>query len=160
MPEDGKIDDASGREAPDDAKRVDEDWKRAAREEAEKYDQSDAGKTSDLPEPSFAALLTGFATQALMNLGAIRNPFSGKRDVDIAAARYTIDLLGILEEKCLGNLTEDEQKYMGSMLYDLRMRFVELSKSGGVPPEEESEPGGTPEGSGAGPTIITPPGVN
>jgi len=122
-------DDGDAREAE---RRVDEAWKRAAREEAQKLDEearaAGGAGGAEIPDASFAMLLSGFATQALMNLGAIQHPASGERSVDLAAARYTIDLLGILEKKTQGNLDEEEEKYLGAMLYDLRMRFVDESK--------------------------------
>jgi hypothetical protein len=92
------------------------------------------------PEASFASLVSGFATQALLNLGQIASPFSGKAELDLEAARYTIDLLGVLEEKTRGNLSEQEARYLGAVLYDLRMRFVEAAKA----------PQGAPDGEAAG----------
>jgi hypothetical protein len=44
-------------------------------------------------------------------------------------AKQTIDLLGLLEEKTRGNLTGEEERLMTQILFDLRMRFVEKSKS-------------------------------
>lgn len=35
----------------------------------------------------------------------------------------------MLEEKTRGNLTGDEERLVGQILFDLRMRFVELSKT-------------------------------
>jgi hypothetical protein len=48
---------------------------------------------------------------------------------DLAGARHAIDLLGVLERKTHGNLTEDEAALLTRVLYDLRMRFVQLSSS-------------------------------
>jgi len=154
-PETGDAAAADDGDAGEAERSVDEAWKRAAREEAQKLDEearaaggaggAGGAGAAEIPDASFARLLSGFATQALMNLGAIQNPVSGERSVDLAAARYTIDLLGILEKKTKGNLDEEEEKYLGAMLYDLRMRFVDESKraSGESPaPADGADDGG------------------
>ena len=46
------------------------------------------------------------------------------------AAKQVIDILGMLKEKTTGNLDDDETAFLDSMLYDLRMRYVELLKAG------------------------------
>jgi len=43
-------------------------------------------------------------------------------------ARQTIDLLAMLDEKTKGNLTGDEERMLAQILFDLRMRYVEVSK--------------------------------
>ena len=48
---------------------------------------------------------------------------------NVALARQTIDLLGVLQEKTKGNLDGDEERLLDQVLYDLRLRFVELSKA-------------------------------
>ena len=81
-----------------------------------------------LPEPSLKTFLSGIAGQVLINLGLAENPATGKREADLAQAKYSIDLLDILNEKMRGNLTEEEQKLMNVILYDLRMRYVEACR--------------------------------
>jgi hypothetical protein len=44
-------------------------------------------------------------------------------------ARQTIDLVGMLEDKTKGNLSGDEERLVGQILFDLRMRYVEISKT-------------------------------
>jgi len=44
-------------------------------------------------------------------------------------ARQTIDLIGMLDEKTKGNLSGEEERLIGQILFDLRLRFVELSKT-------------------------------
>jgi hypothetical protein len=48
---------------------------------------------------------------------------------DIETARYLIDVISMLETKTRGNLDEQEQKLLQSLLYDLRVAFVDASKS-------------------------------
>jgi hypothetical protein len=47
--------------------------------------------------------------------------------VDVLGARTTIDLLGVLAEKTRGNLTEAEDKILQTVLFEVRMAFLELS---------------------------------
>jgi len=79
-------------------------------------------------EPSFGTLLISLSTQALMYLGEIPDLEGGATRKDLAAARNIIDLLGVLERKTAGNLDADEAALLARILYDLRMRFVAISR--------------------------------
>jgi len=73
---------------------------------------------------NFLQFLSGLAMQALIHLGAMSNPITGKTEVDLKNAKYTIDLLGIIQEKTRGNLSADEERYLQAALTDLRLRYV------------------------------------
>ena len=113
-------------------KRVDEGWKEEARRDkerlaAEKAPQAaPAGRDYQLPKPSFELMVTNFAIQALIAMGEIANPVTRTQERDLEAAKHAIDLLGVLEEKTRGNLSEDEKRHLEGTLYDLRMRYVSL----------------------------------
>jgi hypothetical protein len=64
----------------------------------------------------------------LINLGLFDNPLTGKRQTDLEQAKYSIDLLQILKDKMKSNLTDEEEKLMNAILYDLRMRYVEACR--------------------------------
>ena len=104
-------------------KRVDEGWKKEARERQEEGGEEAAGAPR-AAKADFLSLLSGLAAQTLMQLGELENPIAGERKMDLDAAKYSIDLLGVLKEKTKGNLTDEEARYIDSMLYDLRMRYV------------------------------------
>jgi hypothetical protein len=78
-------------------------------------------------EINFATFVMGLTTQALMHLGEIAEP-EAPHAPDLPAAKQMIDLLGILRDKTKGNLDPDEDQLLASMLYDLRMRYVEVSR--------------------------------
>jgi hypothetical protein len=63
-------------------------------------------------------------------LGGETDPASGKKSVNLAMARQTIDLLSLLQEKTKGNLTSEEESHLSQTLFALRMTFVDLEKSG------------------------------
>jgi hypothetical protein len=95
--------------------------------EKEKVDEpikKDKGQESPLPEISFTNLLFSLSTSALIQLGEIQDPVTQQSSKNIPLAKQTIDLLGMLREKTKGNLTADEEKFLESILYDLRMRYV------------------------------------
>lgn len=73
---------------------------------------------------TFAAFVVSLAQSALMHLGEVNNPGTGKPQPDLLLARNTIDLLGMLEQKTKGNLDEEETKLLETILFDLRSKFV------------------------------------
>jgi hypothetical protein len=78
---------------------------------------------------TFSAVLLGVASTTLVHLGASPDPETGRTAIDLATARQWIDVLEVLREKTRGNLTTDEEHLLGSLLNDLRLRFVEQSNA-------------------------------
>jgi hypothetical protein len=127
-----------------DEKRVDEDWKRRAQTEKEQ----DAAKAGDVPpaggpakgegprrpgggrrrggEVDFMTLVEQLASQALLFMGAIRDPMTGQSHENLPQAQMAIDLLEVLEEKTRGNLSPEEQAALQQVLDEVRMTFVRL----------------------------------
>ncbi len=79
---------------------------------------------ASLGEVNFASFLISLGSQAFMHLGDLPNPMTQQREKDLPAAKHMIDLLGILEAKTKGNLTDDEERLLRQLLFDLRLRFV------------------------------------
>jgi Domain of unknown function (DUF1844) len=77
---------------------------------------------------SFSTFVLGLSTQALLHLGEIDSPLSGKVEQDLPAAKHVIDILGILRDKSRNNLEQAEERLLDSVLYDLRMRYVALTQ--------------------------------
>ena len=83
---------------------------------------------SQAPRPlDFSTYLMSLGAAAMVQLGEAAAP-SGETSVDLAGARQTIDLLGILEQKTHGNLEPAEQRLLQHLLRDLRMKFVSASR--------------------------------
>ncbi len=82
----------------------------------------------ELPVLDFATFVLSLSHSALMHLGEAPHPESNKVEKNLPLAKQTIDLIGMIEEKTKGNLTGEEERLLGQVLYDLRMRYVELSK--------------------------------
>lgn len=116
---------------------IDEDWKNQAQKQKEELKEKVEEKPTDesdsqrrFPPASFEGLLSVFATQAYYALGLIRPEDEKDKEIepDFELAKFNIDILGVLEAKSKGNLTEDEAKMLQGMLGQLRMIFVQLMK--------------------------------
>ena len=113
---------------------IDDDWKTQAQKEKESLKQETSKATQpqrpQLPDADFAGLVSLLTTQAFYALGLIRTEETKDKEIepDLLMAKYNIDLLGMLETKCKGNLEKDEEAMLKSTLDQLRMAFVHLSK--------------------------------
>jgi len=84
-----------------------------------------------LDEPQdvdFTMLINAMAQPALIFLGEIAHPATGKPEINLEQARLQIDLLDLLRVKCRGNLTNDEEGLLDGLLYQLRMLCVSRSQ--------------------------------
>jgi hypothetical protein len=75
---------------------------------------------------SFSTFVLGLSTQALLHLGEIDDPATGRVERDLGAAKHVIDILGVLKDKTQSNLEQGEERLLDAVLYDLRMKYVEL----------------------------------
>jgi hypothetical protein len=101
----------------------------AARSAAAGSHPSAAGAA--MGEISFAAFLMSLSTEALVHLGEVADPSSGQERRDLAMAQQLIDILGMLRDKTRGNLDHDEQALLDAILFDLRMKYVEIARRNG-----------------------------
>ena len=84
----------------------------------------DSDPQAPMPEINFSTFVVSLNASALLHLGAIEDPTTGKKDKDLPMAKQTIDILSMLKEKTSGNLSNDEENLLKSILYDLRMIYV------------------------------------
>ncbi len=83
----------------------------------------EAESTSQFPDINFATFIFSLNSSALVHLGVIEDPATGQKK-SLPLAKQTIDILGVLEEKTRGNLTEDEENLLKHILHDLRLMYV------------------------------------
>jgi hypothetical protein len=115
---------------------IDSDWKAQAQAEKEKLAAAEAKVEAakgergadELPPADFRGLVGMLASQAIMGLGAMQDPKTGRVVIDLEGARFSIDLLGMLDEKTKGNLTPEEAEELGQILGELRSRYVQIAK--------------------------------
>lgn len=86
---------------------------------------ADARGRRELPPASFATLVQSLMTQAMLYLGEV--PTASGPVLNLDMAKHQIDLLTLLEDKTRNNLTEEEQRLLDTVLYQLRMRFVDVA---------------------------------
>lgn len=79
-------------------------------------------------ELTFATFMVGLSTQALIHLGEIPEPHSGKAEGDLNAAEQMIDIIAMLHDKTRGNLDADEAQLVETILFELRMKYVERAR--------------------------------
>jgi len=113
---------------------VDQDWKAQAQAEKERLEKKEAEQAKsrpqrgELPLADFRALVGTLASQAIMGLGAYADPKTGRVMIDLEGSRFSIDLLGLLEEKTQGNLTEEEATDLKQVLAELRAQYVHITQ--------------------------------
>jgi len=89
----------------------------------------DEHKAPPLPEVNFNSLIFSLSSSALLALGEIADPQTGEKREDLPMAKHSIDIISMLNDKSKGNLDNEEQKFIDSMLADLRMRYVKAVHS-------------------------------
>jgi hypothetical protein len=122
-------------------KRVDEDWKRRAQVEKEldavKVNPPPAAapgapgaalKADIKPHPLFGGLVESLASQALLFMGAMRDPVTGQAHQDLQQSQAMIEMLAMLEEKTKGNLAKEEAEMIKQVLDEVRMHFVRITE--------------------------------
>ena len=81
-------------------------------------------------EVTFNAFVVSLATTAAVHFGDVADPSSGERPTpNLQAAGHAIEMLTLLERKTRRNLTEEEKSFLAQVLYELRVRYVELEKT-------------------------------
>ena len=80
--------------------------------------------------PQFLDLMGMLQFGAMANMGMIQTPDGKRSPVDLPAAKDSIDILSILQEKTKGNLTEEEAGALTEGLYHLRMGYLAIMQAG------------------------------
>jgi hypothetical protein len=89
------------------------------------------------PEVTFLGFVMSLAHTAAFHFGDVPDPVTGQStQPNLQAAQQIIDILALLEEKTRGNLTAEERQVLEQLLYELRLRYVDVSRS--APPQDAS----------------------
>lgn len=81
------------------------------------------------PETPFTNFIEPLIAQAYMSLGMLRNPYQPQAKIDVAAARQMIEIVSLLQEKTKGNLTPEEEDFLTTHLGELKLAFVQRTKT-------------------------------
>jgi hypothetical protein len=113
--------------AESDEPRREEEVKPSAVEEKSKPQETPetaANQEADYPPINFTNFVFSLSTSAFFHFGDFPDSEGGKTQKNLPAAKQTIDILNMLHEKTKGNLDENENKLIQSVLYELKMRYV------------------------------------
>lgn len=111
----------------------DSDWKEEAAQEKERLAAQEEQEPRTVPAAAgeapatFVELVDLLAMQAAIGLGGFQGAGGERIPPNPAAAKHHIDLLEILKNKSAGNLTDDEKRVLDSVLYELRMQYVQAA---------------------------------
>lgn len=81
-----------------------------------------------MPEVTFSTFVLSLASSAMVQLGEVPNPETGKLEKHPELARHSIDILNMLEDKITNGLTEKESRLLRDVLFELRMKYVAAGK--------------------------------
>lgn len=80
---------------------------------------------------SFTAFVISLASSAAIHLGDVPSPESGQKgEPNLEGASQMIEILGLLQEKTKGNLSAEERQVLEQVLYELRLRYVDVAGGG------------------------------
>lgn len=91
-------------------------------------EQPDRPEEKPPPDIDFSTFIFSLSTAAQFHLGDVSDPGTGESHENLPMAKQTIDILGMLENKTKGNLTDPEAKLLEGLLYSLRMRYIEKTR--------------------------------
>ena len=86
----------------------------------------------------FDQLISSLVHSAWVYLGKIKNPMNDKLEKNIDQASVQIDMLDMLFKRMTGNMSEEEDKYLGHVIRELKMNFVEENNKPEEPDNSES----------------------
>jgi hypothetical protein len=118
--------------------------KMAYDQSAERLDDLVRAQNPGAPAPEkigFEHLVQQLYLSAMMQMGA-GTPEGQRPRIDILGARQTIDLLGVVLEKTKGNLSANEARTLNTVIYELHMTFLELTRMISAQPPIPPPPGG------------------
>jgi len=87
----------------------------------------------------FTRLILTFHTAAMQQLGKLADPVSGEIMRNLEQAALSIDTLDMLQEKCRGNLSLDEEKFLEHLISELKLNYVDEVNRPEPKPEPEGE---------------------
>lgn len=106
----------------------------------------------------FTQLVMYFHSGAIQQMGKMPNPISGKIERELDQASLSIDMLDMLKFKCKGNLSSEEDHFLGHVISELKLNYVdEVNRQNTAkpdpavekPPETDVQDRSTTEGEGS-----------
>ncbi|TIH16453.1 DUF1844 domain-containing protein [Marinifilum sp. JC120] len=89
---------------------------------------SEYAKDMPIPEVNFSTFVMSMSSSAMVHLGEVADPSSGRVEFSPILAKQSIDVLAVLEDKIKNGMTEDEERLLCELLYNLRMKYVQKTQ--------------------------------
>ena len=80
------------------------------------------------PQLDFFNYIASLGFQTMIFLGEMPNPMTNQVEKNLKQAKFLIDTLVILRDKTKGNLSKEEDDLLNGSIYELQLRYVDLSK--------------------------------
>jgi Domain of unknown function (DUF1844) len=88
----------------------------------------DTSKPAAEPQLDFFNYIASLGFQTMIFLGEMPNPVTNQVEKNLKQAKFLIDTLVILRDKTKGNLSKEEDDLLNGSIYELQLRYVDLSK--------------------------------
>ena len=111
----------------DDEKKKEAEAKAQAKEEAKNKEKKSGTPASEF-EMNFSTFVMSLTSSAFYYLGDVPDPQTGEMHENLPAVKQTIDILLILQDKTKNNLSDDEDKLLEQLIYELQTKYVAKKK--------------------------------
>ena len=94
--------------------------------------QNSDKNSSDQPGPiqdfkiNFSTFILSLTSSAFYHLGEMSDPETKEKKVDLIAVKQTLDIIDMLHKKTEGNLSEEEKKLIEQLIYDLKIKYLNV----------------------------------
>ena len=93
-----------------------------------KASPEDTAQAAAEPQLDFFNYIASLGFQTMIFLGEMPNPITNQVEKNLKQAKFLIDTLVILRDKTKGNLSKEEDDLLNGSIYELQLRYVDLSK--------------------------------
>ncbi|MBN2406901.1 MAG: DUF1844 domain-containing protein [Elusimicrobia bacterium] len=92
---------------------------------------------------NFFNIVISLSQAAIVGMGKISHPQTGKIEKNMEIAKINIDILQMLKDKTTGNLTKKEDEILTETLTNLQLTYADEAKKGmeSKPEDGKEEPG-------------------
>ncbi len=87
----------------------------------------------------FTQLVLIFHTAAMQHMGKLKNPLTDKIERSLIQAQSAIDMLDMLKEGMKGNLSNEEERFLSTVLQELKLNYLDEMKKPDLPPEPPTQ---------------------
>ena len=87
----------------------------------------------------FTQLVLIFHTAAIQHMGKLKNPLTDKIERSLIQAQSAIDMLDMLKERMKGNLSNEEERFLSTVLQELKLNYIDEMNKPDLPLEPPTQ---------------------